>query len=123
MRSLVFGVAAMIASGMALPAWAQDTASWNSPYGYGPGDKGNEVNLESLNVSWEATPAYPENRMRVVARFCNNTREDWEGGMRLTHIPPDRGHRTIRVPVGQCVPYEEILPRGSTDIYILLNEY
>lgn len=123
MRHLLSSGLIGLAIAIAPPALADDFATWNSPYGYNPGDEGNQVNIEGLNVSWVAERSYTEGRMRVVAEFCNNTRSDWEGGMRLTHLSPTRGHLTLRVPQGDCVTREEIIPTGVTDIYIYLNEY
>ena len=70
-----------------------------------------------------AEPSYADSRMKVVGEFCNATGYDWEGGMRLTHIPPERGHLTLSVPARECVTREEIIPTGVDSIYVLLDQY
>ena len=124
MRGFIFGVLASAALATAGPAFAEDVLDWTSPAGMQVGDYGRDLtSSEGLTVGWRAERSYSEGRMRVVAEFCNNGSSDWEGGMRLTHIPPERGHLTLRVPASDCVTREEIIPTGVPAIYVYLNEY
>lgn len=124
MRSLVFGACALIGLGFGGSASAQSYETWTSVSGFEPGDEGaTMVTSEGLTVSWVAERSYADGRMKVIGEFCNNSGFDWEGGMRLTHIEPDRAHLTLRVPARDCVKREEIIPTGVDRIYIFLNEY
>lgn len=110
---------------LAAPVAAQDVLQWGSgsnPFDVGD-EGGHQVSSEGLTVGWVAESSFTSGRMRVVAEFCNSSGFDWEGGMRLTHIPPERGHLTLRVPARDCINREEIIPTGVEDIYILLDEY
>lgn len=118
---ICFAVSTLAAANSAA---AQTTTQWQSVSGFEVGDEGSsQVNGEGLSVSWVAEPSYADGRMKVVGEFCNFRGFDWEGGMRLTHIPPERGHLTLRVPARECVPREEIIPTGVESIYVLLNQY
>lgn len=124
MRGLVFAVMAFPVMATASPVLAEDVLDWTSPSGMQVGDYGRELtSSEGLTVGWRAERSYADGRMRVVAEFCNSGSSEWEGGMRLTHIPPDRGHLTLRVPASDCVTREEIIPTGVPAIYVYLNEY
>lgn len=123
MRPFSVSLGAALVLGLAGAAVAQDTATWNTPNGIEPGDEGYRVSVEGLNVSWAAHRSYSEERRRVVAEFCNNSSTPWEGGMRLATTPPQRAHRTIRVPADTCVTYDEILPTNAVNIYVMLKRY
>ena len=122
----VFGGIALLSAIAALAgsASAQDVNQWQSVSGFEVGDEGDtRVNREGLSVGWTTRSSYSEGRMAVIGEFCNSTGFDWEGGMRLTHISPERGHLTLRVPARECVTREEIIPIGVESIYVLLDEY
>ena len=117
-------MAAMAAACMGLgQASAADVLQWQSG-GFQVGDAGGtQTSAEGLSVSWVAEPSYSDGRMSVVAEFCDIGGAGWEGGMRLTHIPPERGHLTLTVPAGGCVSREEIIQTGVESIYVYLSLY
>lgn len=124
MRSLVSGVLLTAAAMIAGQASAEDVMQWPSTYGFQVGDEGGyRISPEGLGVRWVAESSYTDGRMSVVAEFCDIHGSGWEGGMRLTHIPPERGHLTLNVPAGGCVSREEIIPSGVDMIYIYLKSY
>lgn len=103
---------------------AFDVLEWTRTAGVPVNEAGQLlVSSEGLSVTWRSRQSYSEGRMGIVAEFCNSSSDAWEGGMRLTHIPPDRGHLTLRVPANDCVEREEIIPTSAETIYIYLNEY
>ncbi len=103
---------------------AYDVLEWTRTAGVPVDEFGQMlVSSEGLSVTWRSRRSYSEGRMGIVAEFCNISSDAWEGGMRLTHIPPDRGHLTLRVPARDCVEREEIIPTSAEVIYIYLNQY
>ena len=126
MRMVLSTALAATALVAAFPALAQSGQyeTWQSVHGFEAGDTGGSRHFQGLTVSWDARPSSTNGRMYVHGEFCNyGGNRDWQGGMRLTHIEPDRAHLTIRVPAGECITRSEILPTGVDAIYIWLSEH
>lgn len=104
------------------PAYAEEIATFENSFGWKGGQSSNREYFENLVVSIETRRAVTQGKMNVVAEFCNNSANTWNGGIRLSPNRPTRSHASLTVPGRSCKVWSEIMNEGITNIYVYAKQ-